>query len=129
MMKDYHLYFCITSYELQEQGYTVIRENILLCQDSSIYFYIYFSFAIIYKVVIHVMGLVLAFLTRKVKLDALNDSRYSSAIIYCSCVFLFVASVLVFLVEDNNLYAILWTFLTFVEVCTFLGLTFIPKVN
>ena len=117
-------------YYIQEQGYTVVSD-ILTCDSSSLYYLIYLGFVIIYKVIIHVMGLVLAFLTRKVKIDPLKDSKYSAAIIYCSTVLLALGVVIIiFLATDEIIiYSGVWTTLVFVEVCVFLGLTFIPKVN
>ena len=85
--------------------------------------------ALAYKVIIHIIGLVLAFLTRKVKVDPLNDSRYSAAIIYCSCVMLVLAVIVVFALSGVNVYAGVWSSFVFAEVCVFLGLTFIPKVH
>ena len=111
----------------QEQGYTVTH-LIISCGLSTLYI-IYFSLALAYKVIIHIIGLVLAFLTRKVKIDTLNDSKYSSAIIYCSCVMLVLAVVVVFALSGVNVYAGVWTTFVFIEVCVFLGLTFIPKVS
>ena len=68
-------------------------------------------------------------MTRKVKIDPLNDSRYSAALIYISCVMLAVAVLLIFLVKDNNIFAPVWTTFVLLEVCVFLGLTFVPKVS
>ena len=112
---------------LQEDGYTVTH-RIITCGLSSTYI-IYFSLALVYKVIIHIIGLVLAFITRKVKIDPLNDSRYSAAIIYSSCVMLVLATIVIFALSGVNVYAGVWTSFVFVEMCVFLGLTFIPKVN
>ena len=112
---------------MQENGYTVTH-RIITCGLSSTYI-IYFSLALVYKVIIHIIGLVLAFITRKVKIDPLNDSRYSAAIIYSSCVLLIVATIVIFALSGVNVYAGVWTSFVFVEVCVFLGLTFIPKVS
>ena len=79
--------------------------------------------------IIHVVGLVLAFFTRKIKIDPLNDSKYSTAIMYCSCFILILATITRFAVPGINRYAVVWTLVVFIEVCMFLGLTFIPKVN
>ena len=103
--------------------------NIIVCGNSSIYYIIYISLTIAFKLVIHVTGLILAFTTRKVKIDPLNDSRYSAALIYISTLFLLASLVIFFLVEDNNTYAAVWTTYVLVEVCMFLGLNFIPKVS
>lgn len=111
----------------QVHGYTVTHVHIA-CGISSI-FIAYVSLVTLYKAIIHVIGLVLAYLTRKVKIDALNDSKYSAAIIYCSCIMLVLAVVIIALSGRQNLYAGIWTSLVFVQVCVFLGLTFIPKVS
>ena len=79
--------------------------------------------------IIHVIGLVLAFLTRKIKIDSLNDSKYSTAIIYCSCFILIIATIVNFAVPGINGFAAAWITVVFIEVCMFLGLTFIPKVS
>ena len=112
---------------MQDDGYTVTH-RIITCGLSTTYI-IYFSLALVYKVIIHIIGLVLAFLTRKVKVDPLNDSRYSAAIIYCSCVMLVLAVIVVFALSGVNVYAGVWTSFVLIEVCVFLGLTFIPKVS
>ena len=85
----------------------------------------------VYKVTIHIIGLVLAILTRKVKIDPLNDAKYSAAIIYCSCFIIVLVIVTVFALYDVyvNVYAGVFTSVVFMEVCLFLGLTFIPKVS
>ena len=120
-------YCALHNYGPQEQGYTVTH-LIISCGFSTV-FIIYFSLGLAYKVIIHVIGLVLAFLTRKVKIDTLNDSKSSAAIIYSSCLMLILATVVVFVLTGVNAYAIVWTTLVFAEVCVFLGLTFIPKVR
>ena len=100
----------------------------IICGNSSIHYLIYLALIISFKLVIHIIGLVLAFLTRKVKIDPLNDSRYSAILIYFSCVLLVIAIVIFILLEDNNLYAGIWTTFVLIEVCLFLGFNFIPKV-
>ena len=113
---------------MQDQGYTVVN-NIIVCGNSSIHYIIYIALTFLFKLVIHVTGLILAFATRKVKIDPLNDSRYSAALIYIATLFLLGSLVIFFLVEDNNTYAAVWTTYVLAEVCVFLGLNFIPKVS
>lgn len=105
--------------------------EIVTCDNSSTFYLIYLGFVIVYKLVIHVTGLVVAFLTRKVTVDALNDSKYSAAIIYISTLLLVLGVVIIILLaqSDITIYSGVWTTLVFMEVCVFLGLTFIPKVN
>ena len=82
-----------------------------------------------YKAILHVIGLILAFNIRKVKISPLNDSKYSAIIMYCSCIFLILAITVIFGVPGINGKAASWTVLVYIEVCIFLGLTFIPKVR
>lgn len=117
----------LDTYCSQDKGYTVTYVYIS-CGVSPI-FIVYLALVMLYKVIIHVIGLVLAFLTRKVKIDPLNDSKYSAAIIYSSCIMLFLAVVVIVSLNRQNLYAGIWTSLVLVQVCVFLGLTFIPKVS
>ena len=125
------LYICITCYActyIQDQGYTVVH-RIILCDYTSVYHIIYISFTIAFKLIIHVIGLILAFMTRKVNIDPLNDSRYSAALIYISCVLLIIAIILSLFVENENTRVGAWTTFVFLDICVFLGLNFIPKVN
>ena len=101
----------------------------IICGNSSLHYFIYVGLSVTFKLVIHVTGLILAFLTRKVHIDPLRESRYSAILIYISFVFLIVALVIFFLVEDNDIYAGIWTTFVLFEVCVFLGLNFIPKVK
>ena len=125
---SFHTPLCLVN--LQELGNTIISRNISQCRVTSIYYITFFSLIIAYKVIIHIIGLVLAFLTRKVQLDPLNDSRYAAAIIYSSCFMLSLATLVIFLSpeSDPNVMAGAWTPVVFVEICIFLGFTFIPKV-
>ena len=85
---------------------------------------------ILFKIVLHVIGLVLAFLTRNVEVDALNDAKYSAMIIYFST-FMLILIAIIFpsTVTNPNLYDGVWTIFMFIMVFMFLGLTFIPKVG
>ena len=101
----------------------------IICGNTSTLFFVYISLSYVFKLIIHVVGLILAFLTRRVKIDPLNDSRYSAILIYISFGFLIGTVIIVLLVEENNTYAGVWTTFVLAEVCVFLGLNFIPKVR
>ena len=103
--------------------------RMIVCGNTSTLFFVYISLTYVFKLIIQIVGLILAFLTRKVKIDPLNDSRYSAILIYISFGLLIVSFIIVFLVEDNNTYAGVWTTFVLAEVCVFLGLNFIPKVK
>ena len=101
----------------------------IICGNTPTLFFVYISLTYVFKLVIHVVGLILAFLTRRVKIDPLNDSRYSAILIYISFGLLIGTIIIVLLVEENNTYAGVWTTFVLAEVCVFLGLNFIPKVR
>lgn len=118
----------INLYILQEQGYTVVNKKVI-CNTTSITFIIYISLSMFYKVIIHVIGLILAFMTRKVNIDPLDESRYSSILIYISSVILALVILFIFIDVETNTNSALWTTFMLIEVIAFLGLTFIPKVH
>lgn len=68
-------------------------------------------------------------MTRKVKVEILNDSRETGAIIYASTILLILACLFnLALNESVNLLNILWTLIVFSIGMVHLGLTFLPKV-
>lgn len=86
--------------------------------------------AVAYKFILHVIALVLAILIRKVKVNVLNDSRETIAIIYASTVLLLVACLMLgVLSETVSLLSLVWSILVFLVSMTHLGLTFVPKVS
>ena len=113
---------------LQEQG--VVQNFFSINCGLSIFFPIFVGIAIAYKLILHILGLVLACLIRKVKVDVLNDSRETVAIIYSSTVLLIVASLIVLVLNDSvNVVNIAWSVVVFLVSLVHLGLTFIPKVS
>ena len=97
---------------------------------TSIYFTVFLALTVLFKIVLHVIGLVLAFLTRKVEVDALNDAKYSATIIYFSTFILILILITNPVVANNpNLDDAVWTIFVFIMIFMFLGLTFIPKVS
>ena len=96
---------------------------------NSIYFHFFIALTIIYKLVLHAVALVLAFLTRKVEVDVLNDYRYNTAIIIASSLLLLAVCVTVPVLFDYiNWDDAVWSINVFLIISVFLGLTFIPKV-
>ena len=94
------------------------------------FFEIFVGVAIGYKLILHGIGVVLACLIRKVKVDILNDSRETVAIIYCSTVLLVVATLVVLALNSSpNLANIAWAVIVFLASLTHLGLTYVPKVS
>ena len=111
----------------QEEGYTV-RYYIWSCGIST-YYQVWLFITVFYKLVIHFVGAVLAFFSRKAKVDPFSDSKYTAIIVYVSCVILFLTLVINLTTQSYvNIHTLSWTMLVFGGSCTVLGLTFIPKV-
>ena len=112
----------------QEEGYTV-RYYIWSC-GISIYYQVWLFITVIYKLIIHIVGAVLAFASRKAKVDPFSDAKYTAIIVYVSCVILILTLVINLTTPDYvNIHTLSWTMLVFGGSCTILGLTFIPKVR
>ena len=98
--------------------------------DSNVYFNIFVMLTIIYKLVLHAVALVMAFLTRNIKVDVLNDYRYNTAIIIASSL-LFLAVIIMTLLLSGykTRFELTWAIIVFILTSAYLGLTFVPKVS
>ena len=75
------------------------------------------------------VGFILAVQTRKVKIKALNDSKYVAAIIYVSSIVLVVLALVTFTLGDYvNLTEVFFSGGLIVGTTAFIGFSFIPKV-
>ena len=96
---------------------------------NSIYYLVLVALTITYKMVLHAVALVLAFFTRNIKVDVLNDYRYNTAIIIGSTFLLLaVCFTLPPLFDYINWHDVVWSIEVFLFISLYLGLTFIPKV-
>ena len=76
------------------------------------------------------VGIVLAFQTRKVKLRSLNDSKYVASIIYISSISIIVMALVTFALKNYiNIGTGILAFGIFTLTTVFLALIFIPKVR
>ena len=93
--------------------------------DSNIWLAISFA----YKALLQLVGIFMAFHTRKVHIKALNDSKEIATIIYANSILLILMIVFIFTLERyHNVYAALYGLALLVQATIFLGLLFIPKV-
>ena len=93
------------------------------------FFFIFVIGTIVYKLILHTIALVLACLIRNVKVDALNDSRETVAIIYSSTLLLLFATVVTIINHSSReLIDIMWSIEFFTVSMIHIGVTFIPKV-
>ena len=85
----------------------------------------------IYIILIQLIGIVLAVQTRKVKVKALNDSKYIAALIYISTITWLVTGIVTFVLPWNtiNISELIFSGGILATVTAFLCLTFIPKVR
>ena len=119
----------VTSYNYYSKAKGILENYYIIGCGKSIYFPLLLAISIIYKMILHAVGLVLAFLTRNIKVDILNDYRYNTAIIIASSLLLLAVSItLPPLADYINWYSSVWSIEVFLINSVYLGLTFIPKV-
>lgn len=117
-------HFCV----LQDSTQIIIQYHNLVCLGPQYFIWLVVIYG--YLFLTQAVAVILAFRTRKVKIKALNDSKYLTIIIYLSTVIITVMIICVpaldnFLDIDAAVFgALIMLFATVV-----LGLTFIPKVS
>ena len=83
----------------------------------------------IYLVLLQILGIILAFQTRKVKIRVLNDSKSVAALVYISSIVLIVIVLMTFILRSYiNISTVLFFTGVIVLATVFLILTFVPKV-
>ena len=85
---------------------------------------------VLYKLILHVIGLVLAWLTRKVEIDVLNDYKSTVATVICSSILLVLVCTITPILSNSSFqFDVTWAILGSLIVIVHLGLTFVPKVS
>ena len=113
---------------LQEQGITEVFCTFRCSVNGFLIAWSILSSA--FKALIHLVAIVLSYLTRKVKVDALNDYKFTLATIHISTVLNVLLVVALFaLAQFQNAAAVSLSTLTFLDSFFFLVLTFVPKVS
>ena len=106
-----------------------INHFILICGNSPSENVIS-AVAVANKLVMHIVAIVLAILTRNVKIDIVNDAKETQVIVYISAVLTFTLVACNFILEGYaNAYGVAIGLCAYLASLTFLGLTFIPKVR
>lgn len=83
----------------------------------------------IFMLIVLVVALILAFQTRKVKIDVLNDSKWIAAIIYVGAPLIVLFFIFTFVLSSYvHLSAAIYCVGLFLASTNFLALLFIPKV-
>lgn len=100
------------------------------CYGDSNESFIWLGVIFIYLLVLQIIGIVLAFQTRKVKVKVLNDSKYVAALIYiASIVLVIIGLVSVTLGSYINVHEALLSGGILTTSTMFLVLLFVPKVG
>ena len=83
-----------------------------------------------YKVILQVVAMVLAFLTRKVKVKGLDDSKFIAAIVYITSIILAILIVSEYTINEFvDAYTVIFSMGILTDSTCILGLVFIPKVS
>ena len=84
----------------------------------------------LYLVLLQIVGIILAFQTRKVKINVLNDSKSVAALVYISSIVLIVIVLVTFILRSYiNISAAMFSTGIIVLSTVFLLLMFVPKVS
>ena len=107
-----------------------VQFYVLLCNQRPSPNFYWKIFIFLYLAVLQIVGIVLAFQTRKVKLHGLRDSKFIAAIIYISSIVLIVLALVTFALRVYiNIGAGIFTSGVLILTTVFLCLLFIPKVR
>ena len=117
---------CLASLQMHDirEEYSVWR-----CYDigSSPFYFDLLIF--IYLGLLQIVGIILAFQTRKVKIRVLNDSKFVAALVYISSIVLVVMVLTTFILRSYiNISAAIFSGGIIILATIFLALMFIPKV-
>ena len=106
------------------------KSCIWICQEVSTPGFYWKIVVFTYLVIFQIIGIMLAFQTRKVRLRGLRDSKEIAAIIYISSITIVVMALLTFaLVNYINVGTAIFVVGIFLLTTTFLILIFLPKVR
>lgn len=108
-----------------------VREEyfVLVCYKASSPNFFWKIFIFVYLGVLQIVGILLAFQTRKVKLPGLKDSKFIAAVVYISSVVLIILALVTFALRTHiNINAGIQVTGMFVMTTTILVLIFVPKV-
>ena len=84
----------------------------------------------LYLVLLQIVGIILAFQTRKVKINILNDSKSVAALVYISSIVLVVIVLVTLILRSYiNISAALFSAGIIILATVFLIFTFVPKVS
>ena len=99
------------------------------CQSQSDHDRIWLGVLFGYKAILEIIGILLAFTTRKVKVKGLNDAKFIAGVIYITSIIIAVIIIsFIALNEYLNALAAIYSVGYVLDATVILGLIFIPKV-
>ena len=102
---------------------------VLVCYKASSPNFFWQIFIFAYLVVLQIIGIILSFQTRKVKVQGLSDSKYIATIIYISSIVIVVLALVTFSLRTYiNIGTGIVVAGIFILTTIFLALVFLPKV-
>ena len=100
------------------------------CQSESDNDQIWLGVLFGYKAILQIIGTLLAFATRKVKVKGLNDAKYIAGVIYITSIIIVVIIIsFIALRKHLNALAAIYSVGYVLDATAILGLIFIPKVR
>ena len=106
-----------------------IEFYVLACYGGFSPSFLWQIFIFVYLAVLQIVGILLAFQTRKVKLQGLRDSKFIAAIIYISSIVLVALALVTFSLRTYiNIGTGIFAGGIFILTSIFLSLIFLPKV-
>ena len=101
-----------------------------VCYEASSPSFFWQLFIFAYLIMLQIVGIVLAFQTRKVKLQGLKDSKFIASIVYISSIILVILALVTFGLRTYiNIGTGIFVAGIIVLTTITLGLIFIPKVS
>ena len=121
----------ITSECIHLQSSSVLEENsVWQCYESGSISFIFDLIIFIYLGLLQLVGIILSFQTRKVKIPILNDSKSVATLIYISSIVLVVIVLITFILRGYiNVTATIFSGGILLLASIFIALIFIPKVH
>ena len=112
---------------MQEEGFRVIS-NVSTCYSHARLYFLGVIYS--YKIVIQLIGVVLAFSIRKVKIKGLNDSKEISIILYITSTILLIVIVITLALGNYiNVSGSIFSLGISTASTVVLGFIFVPKVR
>ena len=130
-LKCFKKFFCCSFLPLLQDPKSGLKVYYYIdtCYNTNTPSYYWLILLTTYTAFLQCLGMILAFQTRKVKITALNDSKYIAAIIYISSVTLLTLVFTHFgFIDYINITCGILNGVIFVNTTAYLGLIFFPKV-